>query len=48
MRVFTCSMSDFWHEGTPHLTYQVLSKRPGNIDYIERRVQPFQWHALRP
>lgn len=45
-RVFTCSMSDFWHEdvplpwldealdvieGTPHLTYQVLSKRPGNI-----------------
>jgi len=44
--VFTCSMSDFWHEGvplewlndaldiierTPHLTYQVLSKRPGNI-----------------
>ena len=45
-RVFTCSMSDFWHEDvplpwlgealdvierTPHLTYQVLSKRPGNI-----------------
>lgn len=45
-RVFTCSMSDFWHEAvplswlndaldviqaTPHLTYQVLTKRPGNI-----------------
>jgi protein gp37 len=45
-RVFTASMSDFWHEAvpiewlsdaldlveaTPHLTYQVLSKRPGNI-----------------
>jgi protein gp37 len=45
-KVFTCSMSDFWHEsvplswldraldviaGTPHLTYQVLTKRPGNI-----------------
>lgn len=44
--VFTCSMSDFWHEGvpaewraealdviaaTPHLTYQILTKRPGNI-----------------
>jgi protein gp37 len=44
--VFTCSMSDFWHQDvplnwldealdvirrTPHLTYQVLSKRPGNI-----------------
>jgi protein gp37 len=45
-RVFTCSMSDFWHEdvpldwlaealdvieATPTLTYQVLTKRPGNI-----------------
>src|SRR5207244_1179174 len=45
-RVFTCSMSDFWHErvplewldealdlieATPHLTYQILTKRPGNI-----------------
>jgi protein gp37 len=45
-RVFTCSMSDFFHEAvplewldealdvieaTPHLTYQILSKRPGNI-----------------
>jgi protein gp37 len=45
-RVFTCSMSDFWHEKvplewldealsvidqTPHLTYQILTKRPGNI-----------------
>jgi protein gp37 len=45
-RVFTCSMSDFWHENvpetwlgealdvieaTPHLTYQVLTKRPGNV-----------------
>jgi protein gp37 len=45
-RIFTCSMSDFWHEDvpltwldealdvikrTPHLTYQVLTKRPGNI-----------------
>ena len=45
-KVFTCSMSDFWHEGvplewldaaldtmekTPHLIYQVLTKRPGNI-----------------
>jgi protein gp37 len=44
--VFTCSMSDFWHEdvpldwlaealdvieATPHLTYQILTKRPGNI-----------------
>jgi len=44
--VFTCSMSDFWHESvpldwlaealdvigrTPHLTYQVLTKRPGLI-----------------
>jgi protein gp37 len=44
--VFTCSMSDFWHEDvplpwldealdvidrTPHLTYQVLTKRPGNV-----------------
>jgi protein gp37 len=44
--VFTCSMSDFWHEDVPldglaealdvidrtsHLTYQVLSKRPGLI-----------------
>jgi protein gp37 len=44
--VFTCSMSDFWHEDvpldwlaealdtidrTPHLIYQILSKRPGNI-----------------
>lgn len=44
--VFTCSMSDFWHEDvplawldealdvierTPLLTYQVLTKRPGNI-----------------
>jgi protein gp37 len=45
-RVFTCSMSDFWHEdvplpwlkraldiieATPQLTYQILTKRPGNI-----------------
>jgi protein gp37 len=45
-RVFTCSMSDFWHEDvplewlaealdvidrTPQLTYQILTKRPGNI-----------------
>jgi protein gp37 len=45
-RVFTCSMSDFWHgdvpldalaealdtiDRTPRLTYQILSKRPGNI-----------------
>jgi protein gp37 len=45
-RVFTCSMSDFWHEkvppgwldealdvieATPHLAYQILTKRPGNI-----------------
>ena len=45
-RVFTCSMSDFWHErvplecldealsiieATPRLTYQILTKRPGNI-----------------
>jgi protein gp37 len=45
-RVFTCSMSDFWHEdvplpwldrafdviqATPHLTNQILTKRPGNI-----------------
>jgi protein gp37 len=45
-RVFTCSMSDFWHEAvplawldealdviaaTPHLTYQVLTKRPGMV-----------------
>lgn len=44
--VFTCSMSDLWHEGvplswldealdtidrTPWLTYQILTKRPGNI-----------------
>ncbi len=45
-RVFTCSMSDFWHEDvplawldealdtierTPKLTYQILTKRPGNV-----------------
>jgi protein gp37 len=45
-RVFTRSMSDFWHEDvplgwldealdviecTPQLTYQILTKRPGNI-----------------
>jgi len=45
-RVFTCSMSDFWHESvplpmldealavideTPRLTYQILTKRPGNV-----------------
>lgn len=44
-RVFTCSWSDFFHEGadawrpeaweiirtTPHLTYQVLTKRPQQV-----------------
>jgi protein gp37 len=45
MLIFTCSMSDFWHErvplewldealtvieATPHITYLILSKRPGN------------------
>jgi protein gp37 len=45
IRVFTCSESDFFHQGadewrpeawaiiknTPHLTYQILTKRPGRI-----------------
>jgi protein gp37 len=61
-RVFTCSMSDFWHErapltwlaealdiieATPHLTYQVLTKRPGNIARklaaLNRRLPPNVW-----
>lgn len=46
VRVFTCSESDFFHQGTdkwrpeawqiikdtPHLTYQILTKRPGRIE----------------
>src|ERR1700720_268317 len=45
VRVFTCSESDFFHQGadvwrdeaweiiknTPHLLYQILTKRPGRI-----------------
>jgi protein gp37 len=61
-RVFTCSMSDFWHpdvplpmldealdviDRTPHLTYQILSKRPGNIArklaHLKRRLPPNIW-----
>lgn len=61
-RVFTCSMSDFWHEAvplpwldraldiidrTPHLTYQVLTKRPGNIARklgdLKRDLPPNIW-----
>jgi protein gp37 len=61
-RVFTCSMSDFWHEGvplewlnaaldvieaTPHLTYQVLTKRPGNVNRrlanLKRRLPANVW-----
>lgn len=52
-RVFTCSWSDFFHEGadewradawaiikaTPHLTYQILTKRPERI----RRHLPADW-----
>ena len=61
-RVFTCSISDFWHErvplewldealdvidATPHLTYQILTKRPGNIDRkllaLKRRLPTNVW-----
>jgi protein gp37 len=61
-RVFTCSMSDFWHsdvplpmldealdviDRTPHLTYQILSKRPGNIArklaHLKRRLPTNVW-----
>ena len=61
-RVFTCSISDFWHErvplewldealdvmeATPHLTYQVLTKRPGNIARklaaLKRRLPTNAW-----
>jgi protein gp37 len=61
-KVFTCSMSDFWHEDvplpwldealdiierTPHLTYQVLTKRPGNVrrklDHLKRRLPTNVW-----
>jgi protein gp37 len=61
-RVFTCSMSDFWHEkvdlalvdealdvieATPHLTYQILTKRPGNVqrrlEHLRRRLPPNVW-----
>lgn len=60
--VFTCSMSDFWHEDvplamldealdvidrTPGLTYQILSKRPGNaqrrLDALKRRLPSNVW-----
>lgn len=60
--VFTCSMSDFWHENvplpmldealdvidrTPHLIYQMLTKRPGNVqrrlDALKRRLSPNVW-----
>lgn len=60
--VFTCSMSDFWHEDvplpwqdealdvidrTPKLTYQMLTKRPGNVqrrlDALKRRLPPNVW-----
>jgi len=62
LRVFTCSMSDFWHERvpldwldealsviekTPHLAYQILTKRPGNIArklaVLDRRLSPNVW-----
>jgi protein gp37 len=62
IRVFTCSMSDFWHERvpldwldealsviekTPHLAYQILTKRPGNIARklaaLDRRLSPNVW-----
>lgn len=61
-RVFTCSMSDFWHErvplewldealdvigATPHLTYQILTKRPGNVArklaMLKRRLPDNVW-----
>lgn len=57
--VFTCSMSDFWHEGvplpwvdealdvmdrTPDLTYQILTKRPGNVN---RRLADLKRHLPR-
>jgi protein gp37 len=53
-RVFTCSMSDFFHEDaplewlsealnvieqTPKLTYQVLTKRPGNVRRRLRKLR---------
>lgn len=60
--VFTCSMSDFWHEDvplpwlasaldmierTPHLTYQVLTKRPANVNrklsYLGRSLPRNVW-----
>jgi protein gp37 len=60
--VFTCSMSDFFHEAvpldwlddafdvierTPHLTYQILTKRPGNIarrlEWLRRRLPANVW-----
>jgi len=61
-RVFTCSMSDFWHErvplewldealdviqATPHLTYQILTKRPANLPRkltaLNRRLPANVW-----
>jgi protein gp37 len=61
-RVFTCSMSDFWHErvplewldealavmeATPHLIYQILTKRPGNaprkLAALNRRLPANVW-----
>jgi protein gp37 len=61
-KVFTCSMSDFWHEDvpltwldealdiidrTPHLIYQVLTKRPANVgrklDHLKRRLPANVW-----
>ena len=54
IRVFTCSESDFFHQGadkwrdeaweiiknTPHLLYQILTKRPGRIT----PHLPTDWH----
>jgi protein gp37 len=61
-KVFSCSMSDFWHEGVPlewldaaldmiercpHLIFQILTKRPGNIARklaaLKRRLPPNVW-----
>jgi len=63
--VFTCSMSDFWHEDVPlealdralgiisdtkNLTYQILTKRPGNIarklDALGRQIPNNVWLGL--
>lgn len=61
-RVFTSSMTDFWHEKvplawldealsiideTPQLTYQILTKRPGNVNRklaaLNRRLPDNAW-----